>query len=167
MDPRAGQARKTPARGGRNDVEFKPIETQEQFDEMVKERIERAKRSAIPADYEELKAKAAKYDESEAKNKTELQKAQEAAAAAQKELADVRARQERDDLARKVAEDKGVPVDLITGATQEEMERSADALIAWKTPDPAPRLKNPGAHDNKKKDRATAETEFVKALFNN
>ena len=43
LDPRAGKARTTPARGGRIDVEFKPIETQEQFDEMVKERIERAK----------------------------------------------------------------------------------------------------------------------------
>lgn len=151
-------------------MEFKPIETQEQFDEMVKERIERAKRNAIPEDYEELKAKAAKYDENEAKNKTELQKAQEAAAAAQKELEGMRARQERAELARKVAEEKGVPVDLITGATQEEMERSADALVAWKTPNPAPRLRNPGAHDSNKQTGAddsyeSAKRELAKAMF--
>ena len=34
-------------------MEFKPIETQEQFDEMIKERLERAKKSAIPEDYED------------------------------------------------------------------------------------------------------------------
>ncbi len=53
---------------------------------MVKERIERAKRSAIPEDYEDLKAKAARFDEIEEQGKTKLQKAQEEAAAAQREL---------------------------------------------------------------------------------
>ena len=53
-------------------MEFKPIETQEQFDEMVKERIERAKRSAVPEDYEDLKAKAARLEQIEEKGKTEL-----------------------------------------------------------------------------------------------
>lgn len=151
-------------------MEFKPIETQEQFDEMVKERIERAKRSAIPADYEDLKAKAARLDEIEAKGKTELQKAQEAAATAQRELEGMRSRMERAETARRVAEERGVPVDLITGATQEEMERSADALVAWKTPDPAPRLSNPGAHDNKKQTGAAdgyeaAKRDLAKAMF--
>ena len=90
-------------------MEFKPIETQEQFDEMVKERIERAKRSAIPEDYEDLKAKAARFDELEEKGKTELQKAQEAAAAAQRELESMRANAARADLAQKIAQEKGVP----------------------------------------------------------
>ena len=72
-------------------MEFKPIETQEQFDEMIKERLERAKKSAIPEDYEDLKAKAAKLAELEEKDKTELQKAQEDAAAAKKELESLRA----------------------------------------------------------------------------
>lgn len=62
---------------------------------MVKERIERAKRSAIPEDYEDLKAKAARLDEIEEQGKTKLQKAQEEAAAAQRELARARAREAR------------------------------------------------------------------------
>ena len=151
-------------------MEFKPIETQEQFDEMVKERIERAKRSAIPEDYEDLKAKAARLDEIEEKNKTELQKAQEAAAAAQKELEGMRARAERADLAQRIAQEKGVPVSLITGETQEDMERSADALLAWKTPAPAPKVKAPGAHDNSKQTGVAdgyelAKRELAKAMF--
>lgn len=151
-------------------MEFKPIETQEQFDGMVKERIERAKRSAIPEDYEDLKAKAARLDEIEEKSKTELQKAQEAAAAAQRELEGMRARAKRADLAQKVAQEKGVPVSLITGETQEDMERSADALIAWKTPAPAPKVKAPGTHDNSKQTGAAdgyelAKRELAKAMF--
>jgi len=63
-----------------------------------------------------------------------------------------------------------VLVGLITGATQEELERSADALIAWKTPAPAPRVAKPGAHDNSKQTGAadgyeTAKLELAKAMF--
>lgn len=174
-DRRIGPARGESAQGTRkgrrrHDVEFKPIETQEQFDEMVKERIERAKRSAVPEDYEDLKAKAAKLEELEEKGKTELQKAQEAAATAQRELESMRARAQRADLAQKIAQEKGVPVSLITGETQEDMERSADALIAWKTPAPAPKVKTPGAHDNSKQTGAAdgyelAKRELAKAMF--
>lgn len=151
-------------------MEFKPIETQEQFDEMVKERIERAKRSAVPEDYEDLKAKAARLEEIEEKGKTELQKAQEAAATAQRELESLRASAARADLAQRVAQEKGVPVSLITGESQEEMERSADALLAWKTPAPAPKVKAPGAHDTSKQTGAAdgyelAKRELAKAMF--
>lgn len=151
-------------------MEFKPIETQEQFDEMVKERIERAKRSAIPEDYEDLKAKAARLAELEEKGKTELQRAQEDAAAAQRELEGLRARAARAELAQKVSQEKGVPVGLITGETREEMERSADALISWKTPAAAPRVAKPGTHDNSRQTGVadgyeTAKRELARAMF--
>ena len=151
-------------------MEFKPIETQEQFDEAIKERIERAKRAAVPEDYEDLKAKAARLAELEESSKSELQKAQEAAASAQRELESMRTRAQRADLAQRIAQEKGVPVSLITGDTQEDMERSADALIAWKTPDPAPKVKNPGTHDSSKQTGAAdgyeqAKRELAKAMF--
>ena len=149
---------------------FQPIETQEQFDEMIKERLERAKKSAIPEDYEDLKAKAARLAEIEEQGKTELQKAQDAAAAAQRELESMRASAKRADLAQKVAQEKGVPVSLITGESQEEMERSADALLAWKTPAPAPKVNTPGAHDSNKQTGADngyeqAKRELAKSMF--
>lgn len=60
---------------------FKPVTSQEQFDRMVQERIARERQKF--ADYEELKAKAAKLDELEQQNATELERAQKAAAEAQ------------------------------------------------------------------------------------
>lgn len=58
---------------------FTPIETQEQLDAVIRERIERAERKAAEqfADYDQLKEKAARLDELEAANKSELEKANE------------------------------------------------------------------------------------------
>ena len=55
--------------------------TQEQVNRMIQERIARVKREE-PADYAELKAKAARLDEIEEANKSDLQKATDAAAKA-------------------------------------------------------------------------------------
>lgn len=52
--------------------------TQEQVNRMIQERLARAK-SEPPADYEDLKAKAARLDELEAANKSDLEKANDAA----------------------------------------------------------------------------------------
>jgi hypothetical protein len=65
--------------------------TQEQVDNIVRERLARAK-ATPPADYEDLKAKAAKYDELEEANKSDLEKANDATAKAQAEAADWKAK---------------------------------------------------------------------------
>lgn len=56
--------------------EFEPITTQEQFDQAIKARIERAQAKAAErfADYDELKAKAEEYDRAREASKTELQR---------------------------------------------------------------------------------------------
>lgn len=105
---------------------FTPIASQEEFDRAVGERINRER--ARFADYDELKAKAAKLDEAEAKTKTELQKERERAEKAEREL--IKAQHES--LKTRVASSKGVPASSITGSTQEELEKSADELIAWR-----------------------------------
>lgn len=58
---------------------FSPIETQEQLDAVIRERIERAERKAAEqfADNDQLKEKAARLDELEGASKSELQKANE------------------------------------------------------------------------------------------
>lgn len=58
---------------------FTPIETQEQLDAVIRERIERAERKATEqfADHDQLKQKAARLDELESANKSELEKANE------------------------------------------------------------------------------------------
>lgn len=77
--------------------EFEPITTQEQFDQAIKARIERAQAKAAErfADYDELKAKAEEYDRAREASKTELQRAQDKAAKAEAELRELKDAQER------------------------------------------------------------------------
>ena len=65
--------------------------TQEQVNRMIQERIARVK-SEPPADYEDLKAKAAKYDELAEAQKSDLEKANDAATKAKAEADEWRAK---------------------------------------------------------------------------
>ena len=81
--------------------------------------------------------KARLYDEAQEKGKSELQKAQEAAAKAEARAAALESKV----LRAQVATAKGVDADLLSGSTQEELEASADRLLAWRgaqTPKGAP-----------------------------
>jgi len=75
-----------------------------------------------------LKSKAKQWDEFEEANKTELQKVQDRAAAAEARAAEAETRALRADIASKT----GVPSELIHGATAEDMEASAQAALAFK-----------------------------------
>lgn len=76
----------------------------------------------------ELKAKAAKLDEIENAQKSELQKALERAEAAEKRANTA----EFESLRSRVAASKGVPASALTGTTEEELTAAADALIEWR-----------------------------------
>lgn len=66
--------------------------------------------------------------ELEESQKTEAQKTADRLAAAEKRAAELESKAVR----AEVAADKGVPVALLSGSTREELEASADALIAFK-----------------------------------
>ena len=83
------------------------------------------------ADYEDLKAKAAKYDEAQEAAKTELERANERAAKAEAEAQQLREQKARADLAARVSAATGVPASLIQGATEAEMQASADAIASF------------------------------------
>lgn len=81
--------------------------------------------------------KARLYDESKEEGKSELQKALESAQKAEARATAL----EVQVLRAKVAAAKGVDADLLAGSTQEELEASADRLLAWrgdKTPKAPP-----------------------------
>ena len=80
------------------------------------------------AKLKELDPVAAKAVELEEASKSELQKAQERAEAAERALADATATAVR----AEVAAAKGVPVALLSGDTREALEASADALLAFR-----------------------------------
>lgn len=125
-------------------MSFTPIETQEKFDEAIKERL--ARERAKFADYDELKAKAAKFDEAEEARKSDLEKANERISELE---AAAKSREEADRLAEaraKVSKETGVPADLISGTDEESMTESAKAIAAFAkaTVPPAPKVGSAG-----------------------
>lgn len=73
-------------------------------------------------------AAAQRLAELEAANKTEAEKQAEALAEAQSKLEELTRAKTR----AEVAAAKGIPANLLAGSSQEELEASADALIAWR-----------------------------------
>ena len=80
------------------------------------------------ADAKANEGAAQRLAEIEEAQKTEAQKAQERLEAAEKRAAELELRAAR----AEVAATKGVPANLLTGSTQEELEASADALLAFR-----------------------------------
>lgn len=107
--------------------EFQAITSQEDFDKAIQARIAR-ERAKIPADYDELKAAAAELAKIREASKTEAEKQAERLAEIERENAELKVAKAR----AEVAAAKGVPADLLSGGTQEELEASADALIAFR-----------------------------------
>lgn len=106
--------------------EFQAITSQEDFDKAIQARI--ARERAKFADYDDIKARAAKLAEIEEAQKTEAQKTQERLEAAERRAAEL----ELTAMRATVAATKGVPAELLSGSTQADLEASADALIAFK-----------------------------------
>lgn len=77
--------------------------------------------------------------ELEEAQKTEAQKAQERLEAAEKRAVELELKATR----AEVAAAKSVPVELLSGSTQEELEASADALIAFRGETPTPQEQKP------------------------
>ncbi|MEW2011401.1 hypothetical protein AB0300_18220 [Microbacterium sp. NPDC078814] len=80
------------------------------------------------ADAKANEGAAQRLAEIEEAQKTEAQKAQERLEAAEKRAAELELRAAR----AEVAATKGVPANLLSGSTQEELEASADALLAFR-----------------------------------
>ena len=103
-----------------------------------------AKRVAKYSDYETLKEKAAKYDEAEEANKSELQKATERADSLQAELNAMKSAEQLRTLREEVSNERGVPANLLTGTTKEECEAQADQLLNWANPNSYPSVPDGG-----------------------
>lgn len=132
---------------------FEPIQTQEEFDAILKKRLEREREkvtagvSAKYANYDELAEKAKAYDEAQEAQKSEVQKAQEKIAQLE---GDIKKRDEADkqrELRKKVAKETGIPEELIQGSDEESMKAYAAQVAEFakvQTP-AAPKEDNPGA----------------------
>ena len=105
--------------------------------------------------YEQAKANSRKWEKQAKANKTaaeELEKAQEAGKTADEQIADLKRRldekekaEARAKLAAKVAEEKGVPADLIVGDDEASMGEIADRMLKHFAKKPASKVDKPGA----------------------
>lgn len=107
--------------------------TQSELNAIIADRLSEVKEKY--ADYDDLKAKATKYDEAEEASKSELQKITESRDALQAELDNLKHEATVRQTREKVAESKGVPAHLLTGSTEEECNAQADAILAFAKPD--------------------------------
>ena len=102
--------------------EFTPPQSQEELDRIIANRLTRERRKY--ADYDSLKERAARYDEMQEKTKTQAQKDAEKITALQQKVADFELQARR----AEIAAEHHVPVDLLRGSNEEELEAHAKAL---------------------------------------
>lgn len=106
--------------------------TEEDVNRIVTDRLHRERQKYEGVDIEALKAKAAKFDEMEEANKTELQKATDKAAALETELNSLKKENEVREIRDKVAKETGVPYSLLTAETEEGCRTQAQAVLEYK-----------------------------------
>ena len=150
------QVNETANAGEQNSHQFEAITSQEDLDRIIQTRLERERKKF--ADYDDAKAAQARLAELEEANKTAEQKQQEALAKAERELEELRTAKAR----AEVAAAKGVPADLLTGSTVEELEAAADALIKFRETATDQRYAAP--NEGKTPERP-ASSEFLQELF--
>ncbi len=139
--------------------------TQAELDAIVSDRLKRDR--AKYADYNELKEKADKFDQIEEQSKTDLQKATERADALQAELDRMKSEASVRGIRDKVANEKGIPVNLLTAETEEECNAQADAILSFAKPNAYPAVKDAGEVRNVKgKNTSDQFADWMKQQFN-
>lgn len=134
-------------------AEFKPIETQEDFDAAIRKRLEQKEREVAgtykdylaPEAVETLKADHAKaLDDLQ----RQLTAAKETAAKHDQIVADLTARASKAEaglLKTKIAHESGVPIELadrLIGASEEELKADAEKMAGYLKPAAAPPMKS-------------------------
>ncbi len=113
--------------------------TQEEVNAMIGKRVNEV--TAKYADYNALKDKAAKYDQIQEGNKTELQKATERADALQKQLDGLTKANTVREVRDKVSKEMNIPAELLTGENEEDCKKQAEAILKFAKPHQYPGTK--------------------------
>ena len=141
--------------------DFKVIETQEELDALIKDRIERERKSLSEkySDYEELKKKNTEYD-TQVSKLSEANKALEADQIEYKksidELTSKIKSYETDSAKTRIALEMGLPYEIarrLNGSTEEEIRKDAESLVKFVgKSEPAPVGSNEPAKYSESKD---------------
>jgi len=116
--------------------------TQEEVDAIINGRFGRMMEKY--KDYDDLKAKADKFDEMEEASKSELQKATERATALQNELDDLKKLNAVKEMREKIAKDTGVPASLLTGDSEDACKEQAKQILEFSKPSAYPNVRDGG-----------------------
>ena len=116
--------------------------TQAELNAIVGDRLKRAEAKYV--DYDVLKEKAAKFDQLEEANKTEIEKITEKATNLQAELDAIKKMNAIRDIREKVATETGIPLNLLTAETEEACMEQATAIKAYAMPTAYPNVKDGG-----------------------
>ena len=148
-------------------MEFTPItiNTQEEYDNLVKERIDRAKKSEREkfAGYDDYKAKAEKYD-------TDIKAKEDEITAKENTIAELNAKvakYESDSVKAKVLKEFGLSQDLskwITGDDEESMRVNAQELQQIVGVQKTQPLADPESEDDTEDDERTALKKTLKTI---
>lgn len=106
--------------------EFTPITSQADFDRKISERISRER--AKFSDYDDLKAKAEKFDQVEEEAKSELEKAQDRATKAENRANELETAAQIQGWKKQVEGETGVPADALAGSTLDEIQAHAEKI---------------------------------------
>lgn len=125
--------------------DFKVIETQEQLDAIIKDRIARAEAKAVEkyADYDKLKADAADKDKQIAALSTKLEEQNGKTSEYDKQIADLTAKvkeYEASSVKTRIAHEVGLPYELanrLRGETEDEIRADAQEFVKYRST-PAP-----------------------------
>lgn len=116
--------------------------TQADVDRIVQDRLSREREKYV--DYTALKEKAEKFDKIEEESKSELQKATERATALQTELDSLKKANTVREMREKVANDTGIPVNLLTGDDEDACREQAKQILEFSHPSGYPNVKDGG-----------------------
>lgn len=103
--------------------------TQAEIDQMIEDRLHRERKKY--ADYEDLKAKAEKFDAAEEAQKSELQKATERAESLQAKVDQMEKAEQIRTIRAEVSQETGIPASLLTADTREACEEQAKAIAEY------------------------------------
>lgn len=116
--------------------------TQTELDAIIRDRLSREREKY--ADYDTLKDKAQRFDAAEEAGKSELQKAQDKANALQAQLDALVKANSVNEIRAKVAQETGVPANLLSGDTEEACKTQAQGILAFAKPAGYPQVKDAG-----------------------
>lgn len=147
---------------GGNTSGFTPPATQDELNKIIADRVSRER--AKYGDYKDLQAKAAKFDEIEQASRSDIEKASERAAAAERERDDARGRLDR----LEVALEKGLTpsqAKRLVGSTREELEADADDLLKDLGDSQKPRSPRPDPNQGRSGNGAASTAEQFAAAI--